>query len=169
MPLLWLGPWHGHPLLTLFSQDGFLLFWFSAPTSAGMNVLGGVGPGLSPLPPQNPKCTPTSSPFMGTPPPPHIVVQRFLKKKEKKSRKKKTLPPFPGVKETVYLKAYWLLGLCCHWILPPGSSSCPQPPISPPERRPEAKSPRVGLLGPTEIKMELVKENVKKKKKKSQK
>lgn len=89
-----------------------------------------------------------------------------FKKKEKKSRKKKTLPPFPGVKETVYLKAYWLLGLCRHWILPPGSSSCPQPPISPPERRPEAKSPRVGLLGPTEIKMELVKENVKKKKKK---
>lgn len=93
MPLLWLGPWHGHPLLTLFSQDGFLLFWFSAPTSAGMNVLGGVGPGLSPLPPQNPKCTPTSSPFMGTPPPPHIVVQRFLKKKKKKAEKKKTTSP----------------------------------------------------------------------------
>lgn len=75
MPLLWLGPLTLSPPPTLFSQDGFLLFWLLAPTSAGMNVLGGRGLWFSPPTPQIPECTPTSSPFRGTPFPPHILFR----------------------------------------------------------------------------------------------
>lgn len=117
----------------------------------------------APHPPQSPKCTPTSSPFMGTPSSsPHCCPE--LKKKKKKylpiSRCERNRLPQGSL-------ALW----ACVVITgpsPAGSSSCLQP-FFPPERRPEAKSPRVGLSGPTEVKMELVKENVKEKAKNERK
>ena len=127
---------------TLFSQDGVLLFWLSAPTSAGMNVLGGVGPWPQPLAPQNPECTPTSSPFGGTPFP--TLLPRV--KKKKKEKKKKHFPISRCERKCLPRSSLALRPVLYHWTVPPGSS------------------PRVGLLGPAEIKMELVKENVKKKK-----
>lgn len=94
--------------------------------------------------------------------PPHIVVQSLKKKKGKK----KSTSLFPGVKETVYLKAHWLSGLRGTTGPSPLAPPPAHGPRLPPERRSQAKSPRVGLSGPIDIKMELVKENVKKKRKK---
>ena len=70
------------------------------------------------------------------------LLPRVLKKK----KEKKHFPISRCERKCLPRSSRALRPVLCHWTVPPGSS------------------PRVGLLGPAEIKMELVKENVKKKK-----
>ena len=75
---------------------------------------------------------------------PHIIAQSL--KKKKKEKKKKHFPISRCERKRLPRSSLALRPVLYHWTVPPGSS------------------PRVGLLEPAEIKMELVKENVKKKK-----
>lgn len=110
----------------LSSQDGVLPFG-SAPTSAGMNVLGGVGWPFSPCPTE-PGCT-YLKPLPG-----HPSLPTCCPELRKKKKKKKALPPFPGVKKksTSRLRLWGLQP----WTLCLASPLPTALPASPPERRP---------------------------------
>lgn len=100
------------PSTDLVFSGWIFAVWLSVPTSAGMNVLGGVGPWPQPLSPNRaPNALLPQAPVGAPPFPPHIVVKSFKKKK-------KSTSPFPGVKENIYLKARWLSGpVLYHWTL----------------------------------------------------
>ena len=85
------------------------------------------------------------APLGGTPSPSLHYCPEF-KKKKKGKKKKKHFPISRRERKCLPRSLPALRPLLHHWAVPPGSS------------------PRAGLLGPAEIKMELVKENVKKKK-----
>ena len=101
------------------------------------------GRGLSPLPHRTPNALLPQAP-LGAPLSPHYCPEL---KKKKKEKKKKHFPISRCERKCLPRSSLALRPVLYHWTVPPGSS------------------PRVGLLGPAEIKMELVKENVKKKEK----
>ena len=159
--LLWLGPDTVAPPPTLFSQDGFCCLVLSTYLSRN-ECPWGSSLALGPSPTEPPMHS-YLKPLDGQPlSPPHLVVQSLKRKKAKKKKKKKHFPISRCERNRLpqgSLAVGPVLSLDpLSWLLLPTALCLSL------ERRSEAKSPRVGLLGPMEIKMELVKENVRKKK-----
>lgn len=93
----------------------------------------GEWPWPQPCFPTEPRVHSYLKPLYGLPSPsPHCSLEF----KKKKKQKKKGASLLPGVKETVYLKAHRLSGLCCyHWTL----SLAPPPAHTPALPREEAR------------------------------